>query len=78
VLKTADPAAGEAKTAACKSCHNFDAAGASGIGPGGTVKANSILAFCAVRSDRVSLFLFTNPRRAWRVLTPQKAYTHLL
>jgi len=34
VLKTADPAAGEAKTAACKSCHNFDAAGTNGIGPG--------------------------------------------
>jgi len=34
VLKTADPAAGEAKTVACKSCHNFDAAGTNGIGPG--------------------------------------------
>jgi cytochrome c len=34
VLKTADPAAGEAKTAACKSCHNFDPAGTNGIGPG--------------------------------------------
>ena len=34
VLKTADPAAGEAKTAACKSCHSFDPAGTNGIGPG--------------------------------------------
>ncbi|HZK99451.1 MAG TPA: cytochrome c family protein, partial [Caulobacteraceae bacterium] len=34
VLATADVAAGEAKTAACKSCHNFDAAGTNGIGPG--------------------------------------------
>ncbi|MEO8927431.1 MAG: cytochrome c family protein [Caulobacteraceae bacterium] len=34
VLKIADPAAGEAKTAACKSCHNFDPAGTNGIGPG--------------------------------------------
>jgi cytochrome c len=34
VLKTADVAAGEAKTAACKSCHIFDASGANNIGPG--------------------------------------------
>jgi cytochrome c len=34
VLKTADVAAGEAKTAACKSCHVFDAAGTNNIGPG--------------------------------------------
>lgn len=34
VLKTADVAAGEAKTAACRSCHNFDPAGTNGIGPG--------------------------------------------
>jgi cytochrome c len=34
VLKTADVAAGEAKTAVCKSCHVFDAAGTNNIGPG--------------------------------------------
>ena len=34
VLKTADVAAGEAKTSACKSCHMFDAAGTNNIGPG--------------------------------------------
>lgn len=34
VLKTADVAAGEAKTAACQSCHKFDAAGTNNIGPG--------------------------------------------
>ncbi|HEY5071671.1 MAG TPA: cytochrome c family protein [Caulobacteraceae bacterium] len=34
VLPAADIAAGEAKTAACKSCHNFDPAGTNGIGPG--------------------------------------------
>jgi cytochrome c len=34
VLKTADVAAGEAKTAACKSCHIFDPSGANNIGPG--------------------------------------------
>ncbi len=35
VLPTADVAAGEAKTAACKSCHNFDPSGANGaVGPG--------------------------------------------
>ncbi len=34
VLPTADVAAGEAKTAACKSCHSFDPAGTNGIGPG--------------------------------------------
>ncbi len=34
VLKTADVAAGEAKTSACKSCHMFDASGANNIGPG--------------------------------------------
>lgn len=34
VLKTADVAAGEAKTTACKSCHMFDAAGTNNIGPG--------------------------------------------
>jgi cytochrome c len=34
VLKTADVSAGEAKTAACKSCHVFDAAGTNNIGPG--------------------------------------------
>jgi len=34
VLKTADPAAGEAKTAICKACHVFDASGANLIGPG--------------------------------------------
>jgi len=34
VLPTADIAAGEAKTAACKSCHNFDPAGTNNIGPG--------------------------------------------
>jgi cytochrome c len=34
VLPTADVAAGEAKTAACKSCHSFDPAGANNIGPG--------------------------------------------
>lgn len=34
VLKTADVQAGEAKTAVCKSCHVFDAAGTNNIGPG--------------------------------------------
>ena len=34
VLATADVAAGEAKTSACKACHMFDAAGANNIGPG--------------------------------------------
>jgi cytochrome c len=34
VLATADVAAGEAKTTACKSCHVFDAAGTNNIGPG--------------------------------------------
>jgi cytochrome c len=34
VLKTADVSAGEAKTAVCKSCHVFDAAGTNNIGPG--------------------------------------------
>jgi cytochrome c len=34
VFKTADVAAGEAKTTACKSCHIFDAAGTNNIGPG--------------------------------------------
>jgi len=35
VLPTADVAAGEAKTAACKSCHSFDPAGTNGaVGPG--------------------------------------------
>jgi cytochrome c len=34
VLPVADVAAGEAKTAACKACHNFDAAGTNNIGPG--------------------------------------------
>ena len=34
VLPAADVAAGEAKTAVCKSCHNFDASGANNIGPG--------------------------------------------
>jgi len=35
VLPTADVAAGEAKTAACKSCHSFDPSGVNGaIGPG--------------------------------------------
>jgi cytochrome c len=34
VLPTADVAAGEAKTAVCKACHNFDAAGTNNIGPG--------------------------------------------
>ncbi|HEY7853208.1 MAG TPA: cytochrome c family protein [Caulobacteraceae bacterium] len=34
VLKTADVSAGEAKTAVCKSCHIFDAAGTNNIGPG--------------------------------------------
>jgi cytochrome c len=34
VLKTADVSAGEAKTAVCKSCHVFDAAGTNAIGPG--------------------------------------------
>jgi cytochrome c len=34
VLKTADVSAGEAKTAVCKSCHMFDAAGTNNIGPG--------------------------------------------
>jgi cytochrome c len=34
VLKTADVAAGEAKTTACKSCHVFDPAGTNNIGPG--------------------------------------------
>src|SRR5271168_5254092 len=34
VLKTADVAAGEAKTAACKSCHIFDPSGTNNIGPG--------------------------------------------
>jgi cytochrome c len=33
-LPTADVAAGEAKTAACKSCHVFDPAGTNNIGPG--------------------------------------------
>jgi cytochrome c len=34
VLPTADVAAGEAKTAACKACHVFDPSGANNIGPG--------------------------------------------
>ena len=34
MLTTADVAAGEAKTAVCQSCHNFDAAGTNSIGPG--------------------------------------------
>src|SRR5665213_780708 len=34
VLPAADVAAGEAKTAVCKSCHSFDPAGANNIGPG--------------------------------------------
>jgi cytochrome c len=34
VLKTADVSAGEAKTAVCKACHMFDAAGTNNIGPG--------------------------------------------
>ena len=34
VFKTADVAAGEAKTTACKSCHVFDAGGTNNIGPG--------------------------------------------
>jgi len=34
VLKTADVSAGEAKTAVCKACHVFDAAGTNNIGPG--------------------------------------------
>jgi cytochrome c len=33
VLKTADPAAGEAVFAKCKSCHNADNGGANGTGP---------------------------------------------
>jgi len=33
VLKTADPAAGEAIFAKCKSCHNADNGGANGTGP---------------------------------------------
>jgi cytochrome c len=34
VLKTADPAAGEAKMAVCKACHILDSSGANLIGPG--------------------------------------------
>jgi cytochrome c len=34
VLPKADVAAGEAKTAVCKACHNFDASGTNAIGPG--------------------------------------------
>ncbi len=34
VLPTADVAAGQAKTAACQSCHNFDPASTNKIGPG--------------------------------------------
>jgi cytochrome c len=34
VLPTADVAAGEAKTAVCKTCHAFDPSGANNIGPG--------------------------------------------
>ncbi len=34
VLPTADVAAGQAKTAACQSCHDFDPAGTNKIGPG--------------------------------------------
>lgn len=34
VLPAADIAAGEAKTAVCKSCHAFDPSGANNIGPG--------------------------------------------
>lgn len=34
VLPKADVAAGEAKTAVCKACHNFDPAGTNNIGPG--------------------------------------------
>jgi len=33
-LPTADVAAGEAKSAVCKACHMFDAAGTNNIGPG--------------------------------------------
>jgi cytochrome c len=34
VLASADVAAGEAKTSACKACHVFDPSGANNIGPG--------------------------------------------
>ena len=34
VLPAADVAAGQAKTAVCQSCHNFEAAGTNGTGPG--------------------------------------------
>ncbi len=34
VLPAADVAAGQAKTAACQSCHDFDPAGTNKIGPG--------------------------------------------
>ena len=34
VLKTADVQAGQAKTAVCQACHNFDPAGTNNIGPG--------------------------------------------
>ena len=34
VLPAADVAAGQAKTAACQSCHNFDPTGTNKIGPG--------------------------------------------
>jgi cytochrome c len=34
VLPAADVSAGEAKTAVCKACHIFDAAGTNNIGPG--------------------------------------------
>jgi cytochrome c len=34
VMASADVSAGEAKTAACKACHIFDAAGTNNIGPG--------------------------------------------
>jgi cytochrome c len=34
VLKTADVQAGQAKTAVCAACHNFDPAGSNNIGPG--------------------------------------------
>jgi cytochrome c len=34
IIPTADPAAGQAVSAKCASCHNFDPSGANGTGPG--------------------------------------------
>jgi aryl-alcohol dehydrogenase-like predicted oxidoreductase len=69
-----EPAAG---TAAQVLEASLDASLAA-MGLDGTVKANSILAFDAVRRGGAPLFLLTNPRRLEWDSTPEKPYTHLL